>query len=423
MLRNRFSNWVDITFAFLRVLTIGGGLFWIYFSPLHPEDKKTLLSIFIFFCVYSSILYLLIFLFPGKIRELYFGALFLDLIFIFFLIEKTGGMNSNFYLAFYLLIALHSFYYGLKIGILVVLISSLLYFLEGSLEYPRSIHWTDFGLRLSFFFIVGISLGLISEREKKDKKILDIAYRDIKHTQEKLIQSEKMAAIGKLAAGIAHEINNPLDGIQNCIKAIIKNPNDIELMERYLLLVQDGLIRIENTVQKLLDFARQHTRNFSSVNINKVLEKTIGLVEENLKMNKITLKKRFSILPEIFADPEALNQVFLNIVLNAIDAMPNDGEILITTDSDKESVSISIIDTGCGIPQENLNKIFDPFFSTKKIGKGTGLGLAVSLSIVKEHNGDIKVESRAPRPSELGTPAGEDKGSKFTVILPKNPDE
>ena len=415
LLKNKY-NFVDVTFAFLRVLTIVGGLFWIYFSTLDPANKKTLLNILIFFCVYSSILYLLIYLFPDRIKKLYFGTLFLDLIFIFLLIEETGGMNSNFYLAFYLLIALHSFYYGLKIGILVVLISSLLYFLEGSLEYPKSIHWTDFGLRLSFFFIVGISLGLISEREKRDKKALDIAYRDIKHTQEKLIQSEKMAAIGKLASGIAHEINNPLDGIQNCIKAIIKNPQDSELMERYLLLVQDGLTRIENTVQKLLDFARPHTRSFSSVNVNKILEKTIGLVEENLKMNKITLKKNFSILPEIFADAEALNQVFLNIILNAIDAIQKEGEILISTDADKESVSISILDTGCGISQENLNKIFDPFFSTKKIGKGTGLGLAVSLSIVKEHNGDIRVES----PSGLSR---QQHGAKFTVILPKNPND
>lgn len=421
MLKDKFKkyNYIDTTFAFLRILTIIGGLFWIYFSQFDYGSKKTLLSIFIFFCVYSSILYLLIFLFPDKIRELYFGALFLDLIFIFFLIEKTGGMNSNFYLAFYLLIALHSFYYGLKISILVVLISSLLYFLEGSLEYPRSIHWTDFGLRLSFFFIVGISLGLISEKEKKDKEALDKVYKDIKNTQDKLIQSEKMAAIGKLASGLAHEINNPLDGIQNCIKAIIKSPNDTELMERYLLLVQDGLTRIENTVQKLLDFARPHMRHFSNVGINKLLDKTIGLVEQNLKMNKITLKKYFSQIPEVYADESALSQVFLNIILNSIDAIQKEGKISIYTNFNKtrsilntDSISITISDTGCGIPKENLDKIFDPFFSTKKIGKGTGLGLAISLGIIKEHGGNINVESEHRAPVEARS------WTKFTITLP-----
>ncbi|MEK6645663.1 MAG: ATP-binding protein [Candidatus Firestonebacteria bacterium] len=401
-------DFIDLTFAFLRVLTIIGGFLWIYFSPVLLESKETLVNIFVFFCVYSSILYALIFLFPNKIRTLYFSALFLDLIFIFFIIEETGGLNSNFYLAFYLLIALHSFYYGLKTGIFVALISSLLYFLQGGLEYSNSIYWTDFGLRLSFFWLVGISLGLISEKEKKDKKALDKLYKEMKNTQEKLIQSEKMVAIGKLAAGIAHEINNPLDGIQNCVRAIIENPKNTELINRYLLLVQEGLIRIENTVQRLLDFAKPHSKLFRNVHINEILKKTIALVEENLKITRIILKKHFSSASEIFADPEALNQVFLNIILNSIDAILEGGKISITTVSNIDAMIISISDTGCGIPKENLDKIFDPFFTTKKIGKGTGLGLAISLGIIKEHSGSITVES------ELS------KGSKFTIILPKN---
>ena len=130
-----------------------------------------------------------------------------------------------------------------------------------------------FWIKIIIFWLVGISLGLISEKEKKDKKALDKLYKEMKNTQEKLIQSEKMVAIGKLAAGIAHEINNPLDGIQNCVRAIIENPKNTELINRYLLLVQEGLIRIENTVQRLLDFAKPHSKLFRNVHINEILKK------------------------------------------------------------------------------------------------------------------------------------------------------
>ena len=139
----------------------------------------------------------------------------------------------------------------------------------------------------------------------------------------------------------------------------------------------------------------------------KFLKKTIALVEENLKITRIILKKTFFFCFEIFADPEALNQVFLNIILNSIDAILEGGKISITTVSNIDAMIISISDTGCGIPKENLDK-FSIHFYYKKIGKGTGLGLAISLGIIKEHSGSITVES------ELS------KGSKFTIILPKN---
>lgn len=402
-----------------------GGLGWLIFSNLRPLDRFNIALILALFCAYSSLLYLFILSWPKIIKKLYLVALILDLAFIYFLIRFTGGIRSNFYLAFYLLVALHSFYYGMRLGLCVAIVSSILYIFS-DLPGIGSLYWTDLTLRLSFLILIAVSLGLLSEKERNSRirienlnmelenksRSLGEAYANLKETQEHLLQSEKLASIGTLAAGVAHEINNPLDGIQNCMRTIINEPGNQEQTLRYLKLASDGLVRIDNIVRKLLDFARQSDLNMGHVNIKEVILKALELVAHRIDEQGIILTQRFDRdIPLILGDGRYLQQVFLNIILNAVDAMPRGGSLTIIGKNEPYKVSISIIDTGCGIPAENLERIFDPFFTTKGVGEGTGLGLSVSLGIVKEHKGNIRVESEI------------NKGSTFTVILPVGSDK
>lgn len=254
---------------------------------------------------------------------------------------------------------------------------------------------------------------------------------ELEEAQSQLIQSEKLGAIGQLAAGVAHELNNPLGGIlgyaQFTLEKLKKNNPDattskeISSYIRYLTDIEKQARRCKTIVQNLLRFSRSSkTTEFSSINLNTIIEDTCTFVEHQLHMNQITLKIQLDEnLPEIQANAGQLQQVFTNLIINAMHASPPDTEIEIRTRFSPPlgefdgTVEVLCIDQGKGIPAENVKKIFEPFFTTKDVGKGTGLGLSVSYGIIKEHGGEIKVES------EL------DNGTTFTITFPlqKNTDE
>ena len=408
----------DIGFAALRLITFLGGAGWLVFSPINFQSKHHLSLILTWFFIYSSLLYMAIFILPRLIRKFYLAALVLDLGFIYLLVKNSGGIQSNFFLAFYLLVALHAFYYGLWMGLLVAVASSYLY-LASDWADITILHWTDLTLRHALLFLVALSLGLLSEKERRDRQKIENLYTTLKDTQEQLVHSEKLASIGTLAAGVAHEINNPLDGIQNCIRSILQEPDDKKKAGHYLGLIQEGLNRIENIVRKLLDFARPSKLKMENIQANDLLGNSLELVAHRFNNPGIKLNKDFAgNLPLCRGDSHYLQQVFLNIILNALDAMPAGGALTVKTSLAQNApgvslpntrIEVAVSDTGCGIPQENLSKIFDPFFTTKGVGEGTGLGLAVCTGIIKEHRGEIKVKSAVG------------KGSTFTVLLPVNP--
>lgn len=247
---------------------------------------------------------------------------------------------------------------------------------------------------------------------------------ELEEAQAQLIQSEKLSAIGQLAAGVAHELNNPLGGIlgyaQFTLEKMKKSVSDgitskeINNYLRYLTDIEAQARRCKNIVQNLLRFSRSsRTIDFSDVSINQVIEDTCTFVEHQLKMNQIQLKKELDDkVPVVQGNAGQLQQVFTNLVINAMHASPAESEIKILSRFSPAlgefggAVEIACVDQGTGISPENIKKIFEPFFSTKEVGKGTGLGLAVSYGIIKEHGGEIKVDS---------TPGG---GTTFTIILP-----
>jgi PAS domain S-box-containing protein len=240
-----------------------------------------------------------------------------------------------------------------------------------------------------------------------------------KQTEEELIQSEKMVSLGQLAASVVHEVNNPLAGIMVYIKLFLKKYKENKLQdektEGQLLKMEKELDRTTRIIRNLLTFARQSEPSMSPVEINKVIDAALPLVENQINLENITLMKNLDTeLPLVQADFDKIQQVLINIMLNAIQAMPEGGTLTIASstaravrirDSYKNAVRIDITDTGLGIPQEDLKKLFTPFFTTKEKGVGVGLGLSVVHGIIGKHKGKIDVES-APG-----------KGTTFTIFL------
>ncbi len=234
--------------------------------------------------------------------------------------------------------------------------------------------------------------------------------------QRQLAEQERIASVGTLAAGIAHEINNPLDGLQNCLRRIINDPTNIDQIERYAGLMTASLHHIETVVRQLLDLSHKRDRVVRKINVNDTLRGAVQLASTGQRWNGVEVEWQLDEnLPQVLADPQNLTQVFLNLVLNAVDAMREGGRLTIASRtqrgndvvSNDEDVLVEIRDTGCGIDPVALPRIFEPFFTTKVEEKGTGLGLSVSRNLVVEHGGDINVKS------ECGI------GTVFSVRLPR----
>lgn len=284
----------------------------------------------------------------------------------------------------------------------------------------------------------------LSELHAKNEA-LETTLSRLKETQAQMIQSEKMASIGQLAAGIAHEINNPvgfvssnlntLGGYIDDLKTMIAEYRSIlgqaasshvplEGIDRALhqeaelgidFILEDlpqlvresreGLDRIRKIVIDLKDFAHPGEDTLKLADLNQNIDSTLNIVWNEIKY-KAVVRKDYGDLPQVNCYPQQLNQVFMNLLVNAAQAISEKGEIHIATRTEGETVIVTISDTGCGIPPENIHRIFDPFFTTKEVGKGTGLGLHVAYNVIRKHNGTIAVES---------TPG---KGTTFTIRLP-----
>jgi PAS domain S-box-containing protein len=235
--------------------------------------------------------------------------------------------------------------------------------------------------------------------EYGEKKTIQWICRDIterKRMELKLIQAERLAAVGELAAGVAHEVNNPLGGLQNFVKMMKKEPGNITQNQEFLDLMSEGLQRIEIIVRQLMAFSRPYSTHMANHSLNKIVESSLRFVDHRIKERKVFLETNLGKdLPEIYGDADNISQVVINIIVNALDSMPNGGTLTIETGySDRllTSIQVAISDTGTGIREEIAGKIFNPFFTTKEMG--SGLGLAISKRIVEDHNGSIVVKSK-----------------------------
>ena len=246
----------------------------------------------------------------------------------------------------------------------------------------------------------------ITERKKAEEQ-LQQAYEQLKTTQFQLVQSAKMASVGQLAGGVAHEINNPLTGVLNNVQLIkmeaeLKKDFSIEDFKGLLNVIEESALRCKKITESLLSFSRAATGKFVLLSLNELTEKVVTLINYEMKLQNIAILTELQAnLPQVLGDPQLLQQIIFDLIGNAKWAiekkMPKtSGVITVKTSYYPESrhVLISVSDTGIGIPPENLGKIFEPFFTTKPVGEGTGLGLSIVYGIVKQHSGDIKAESQ-----------------------------
>ncbi|OUD12398.1 ATP-binding protein [Thioflexithrix psekupsensis] len=291
----------------------------------------------------------------------------------------------------------------------------------------------------------------LEQRVAERTRELATAYKRLKSSQTQLVQSEKMASLGQMVAGVAHEINTPLGYVKNNVsmtQRLLKQAENLlqqyrELVELLLSgetdentlqakiaevlelaneffeedtfaetdqLLKDtlyGIEQISELVVNLRNFSRLDQARIADVNMNENLDSVLTIAHNMLK-HRVEVIKEYGELPPVSCSPSQLNQVFLNLITNASQAVtPGNGKVIIKTSADNDHVYVSIQDNGCGIPKEILNKIFDPFFTTKPVGEGTGLGLSISHQIVHQHGGKIKVASQ------------QGKGTRFTVSLPR----
>jgi len=283
----------------------------------------------------------------------------------------------------------------------------------------------------------------VQKNKEVKKSYLDLqsSHSELKKAQSQILQQEKMASVGRLAAGIAHEINNPMGFITSNLKTFDKFINRLnefilyqsktilrlnankplpELEEArsrlkidYILddtgqLLKesfDGAERVKKIVQDLKNFSQVDAAEYLAADINAGLEDTLTVLSNELE-KKAPLKRQLGEVPLTICNPGQLNQVFFNVLTNAIQAIDKKGEIIVRTWHDKGFIHIAVSDTGCGIPPDNIKSIFEPFFTTKAVGQGQGLGLSVAYDIVKKHDGDMTVQS------EVG------KGTTFIVKIP-----
>ncbi len=277
---------------------------------------------------------------------------------------------------------------------------------------------------------IAIQRSLLFEKLENEKAGLERAYKEIrelnyalqkkmlelKDTHDRLIQSEKLAATGELAAGLSHEINNPISIILNRIECLKMESKELFLPEvvlKDLNVIYSYAAKVSSIVHDLLIFSRHHSVEFKHVNIKAIIERVIEMLQNDLNKSRCMVHLNMSAsVSDIYGDTDRLEQVFWNLLTNAIDAMPHGGNIYIEAESSRERpdfLEVRVSDGGEGIAEENLHRIFDPFFTTKKVGRGSGLGLSICFGIIKNHGGDITVKSVV------------NEGSVFTVYLPVKP--
>lgn len=407
-LRNKAKNDLEIAdkaFIFLRVVVLIGGGAWLIFSETPPETIRNINALLMCFAAVSICIFFSLFLFPHKEKIIYAVALFFDLSFVSLLVYMTDGFDSPFSNGFYLMTALYSFYYGTVTGIFVAALSLMLYLASGSFDFASLHPWADSAVRAVFLFLLAVPLGLLSDKLKKDKGKLENLNRELRDSMEALsslqgrvVQAEKLSAIGRLTADIAHEIRNPLTSIGGFARRLDKKLPVLTREKEYTGFIISEVNRLERILKDVLAFSRDVRFNLEDRDINGTVKEALKSFADLFSEQEIKVEETLDAsLPLILHDKDQVRQAINNLLSNAIDAMPMGGTLKIKTSMEQQYhvnyVVVELADTGVGIPREKLDMIFEPFYTTKEIGRGTGLGLSLCKKIIDEHHGLIKIES------------------------------
>ena len=264
-------------------------------------------------------------------------------------------------------------------------------------------------LRGAFFLAVAFCVGTVRERAEAARRAEEKSRRELEAVQNQLIVSERLASMGQLSAGVAHELNNPLGTVLLYSHMLLKEFDETDLRREDVQMIVSEATRCKNIVRDLLDFARESRVSKTPTGLAPVIEDVLSISATEAEAANVRLTSDVpEDLPTMTIDGPQIKQMLVNVVQNGVDAITGSGEVKVTARLREEgdAVEIKVIDTGCGIPRENLSKLFTPFFTTKEMGKGTGLGLSIAYGIAKMHSGDISAQSE------------EGKGATFSICLP-----
>ena len=347
------------------------------------------------------------------------------------LVYATGGTRFAWLHLMYLPIILAAACFGIYGGIAAAVVAGFSLGPYMPMDITKGLPQTisSWMFRICFFLLVGAFSGFISnflngqiKRLKETHQHLLLAHEELKNAQMKLIQTAKLESIGRLAAGVAHEVKNPLAVIQLGIDYLTRGARDVAGRDTVETIQEmaDAVQRADAVIKGLLNFSRSERLTLVPTDVNSVVEESLLLVKHELAKNHIHLETRLAEqLPKVELDRNKIKQVFINVFMNAIQAMGENGNLSVKTSiqpasmdsagqqATRECVAVKVEDTGTGIPEDKLDKLFEPFFTTKAAGSGTGLGLSVSRNIVELHEGTIKVNNR-----------NDTHGAAVTIVFP-----
>lgn len=327
----------------------------------------------------------------------------MDAGFISLAIYLTSGFNTDFYLVYFFIILIAAMRQELKGSIVTGSIAITLY---GLLIYRSSPNFailnTPFLIRAIFLLLIATFSGYLAQRAKVHEDARRIAEKKLEETQEQLLRSERLAVIGQLAASVGHELRNPLGVLQNSLYLLnLKLKDADEKVKKQVATMKRELARSNKIITDLLEFSRERELSFAPANLNHIIEEVLAKVEIP---EGVGIVKELKDIPIVMANGDQLQSVFVNLISNGVQAMPEGGTLTVKTDQEDSFVEVRVSDTGIGIPRENFEKIFEPLFTTKT--KGIGLGLAITRRFIENHGGTISVESN---PSF---------GTSFSIRLP-----
>lgn len=415
-LRSSFEI-ADAAFLIIRIIIFLGGIGWIVFSDINPLTVRSVSGIFLYFAGYSLFIYLWLYLYPSRKSFVYGVALIFDLVYASLLVRVTGGFDSSFFNGFYLITALYSFYFGLMPAVLIATLSFALYFVSCGFQF-QDIHWTDFLIRAAFLYLLAVPLGMLSQELKRDKEKIENLNRDLenyivelRNVQERLIQVEKLSALGRLTADVAHEIRNPLTSIGGFARRLNNKLHPESREKEYAEIVVAEVDRLERILRDVLTFSREPRTDMEFQEINGIVSDALKAVKAVCREQSIQVKQVLAPdIPPVRIDRDQVRQAITNLVSNAMDVMQKGGTLTVRTEMKRmyevDYVTVEVTDTGPGLSKEAVNLIFEPFYTTKEIGVGTGLGLSICKKIMDEQNGLIFVESEPGR------------GTTFRMLFP-----
>ncbi|MEK6606492.1 MAG: HAMP domain-containing sensor histidine kinase [Myxococcota bacterium] len=386
---------VDRIYAVLRVVSLAAGVAYAFVSLGPGLDREAALFAFGGFVVYSVLLYAVGFgiLRTGAKPTFYVAAAALDLLFVALLMRLTGDAQSPFYRALYLWIAMFAFYFGRLGGMVASLLALIVFGGFHIADRFAGDPWV-LGVQAGGMLMHGPLIGYLVDLQRRRAHDLAEAHRRLREEQAKLVQTEKLSSIGLLASGVAHEVNNPLQGVMACAKALREGGLSDERRAEYEEAVRDGLDRIRVTVQGLLDYARERKPAPTDLDVADVAAACARLVAPATRRKDVRVDLRVAEgEARVYADRSQLMQALLNVLLNAAYAAPDGSAVEVSAAARDGLAGIRVADRGPGIPKDIVDRVCDPFFTTKPEGRGTGLGLSVTLGIVRAHGGDLEIRS------------------------------